>query len=441
MESFIAAANSDMQAEVQIPELNLTAFDQQAPYVTRRDQTTTTCPVPVLKPSTTRTAKLTVTDLNFIDLSTLYFTFTIRNNANTADTNVLRPLSAIPHCWFRRMRWMLNGCVLEDSGSHLNRLEEQISRFVSTRKRRDYGDVGSGWEVLTDDGIDALPKSIPRNSTKKVVWRPLSSGWLQCGKLCPLLGGSAGGLSCELELADVSDAALAAAGLSQNWQIESLEMHCDSVTLTSELASQFAEQLVHDSILIPFQSNMCDVQYLPDGSNNVTLSLAKQYSRLNSVIVSFCDEVGAPPDALAAGVHSRTMNRFYLDRSKKETVSSFLQLNNQRYPQHDTVGATQHLIKLQQGLGVYNSVSHGVSFSQDAYGGKDTAGANDDARYFAILTDTEMVPHVSASGQPVLGGGVIQFTAKNLGEPRQAFIMTQFDSVCEIRNQGCALYT
>ena len=96
------------------------------------------------------------------------------------------------------------------------------------------------------------------------------------------------------------------------------------------------------------------------------------------------------------------------------------------------------MIKLQQGLGVYNSVSHSVAFSQDAYGGSD-AGA--DARYFCIMTDTEMVPHVSASGMPVLGGGVIQFTAKNLGAPRTAFIMIQFDAVCEIRSQGCALYT
>ena len=434
MESFIAAANSDMQAEVKIPEINLQAFDQQAPSVTRRDQTTTVCPVPVLKPSTTRTAKLTVTDLNFIDLSTLYFTFKIRNNNATANAD-LRPLSAIPHCWFRRMRWSLNGCVLEDV-AHLNRVEEQISRFVSTNKRRNYGDVGSGWETLTDDGTDALPRVITHATPKKVSWRPLSSGWLQCGKYIPLLGGSAGGLSCELELADVSDAALAATGLSQDWQIEDLQMHVDSVTMATELASQMAEQLINDSILIPFQSNACDVQYLPDGSNNVTLSLAKQYSRLNSVIVSFCDAIPADPAPAndAVGVHSRTMNRFYLGRAGKETVSSFLQLNNMRYPQHDTVGATQHFIKLQQGLGVYNSVSHSVAFSQDAYGGSDTAPG--DARYFCVMTDTEMVPHVSASGQPVLGGGVIQFTAKNLGEPRQAFILTQFDAVCEIRNQG-----
>ena len=217
-------------------------------------------------------------------------------------------------------------------------------------------------------------------------------------------------------------------------------MHVDSVTMATELASQMAEQLINDSILIPFQSNACDVQFLPLGSNNVTLSLAKQYSRLNSVIVSFADEItGVPPTNDASGIHSRLMNRFYLSRAKKEKVTSFLQLNNMRYPQHDTEGAQQHMIKLQQGLGVYNSVSHSVAFSQDAYGGSDGGGA--DGRYFCIMTDTEMVPHVSASGMPVLGGGVIQFTAKDLGAPRTAFIMTQFDAVCEIRSQGCALYT
>ena len=442
MESFIAAANSDMQAEVKIPEINLQAFDKQAPYVTRRDQTSTICPVPVLKPSTTRTAKVTVTDLNFIDLSSCYFTFRIRNNSTTGD---LRPLSAIPHCWFRRMRWSLNGCVLEDI-AHLNRVEESVSRYVSTNKRRNYGDAGSGWEVLTDAGDDALPKVIGHTagtSVKKVSWRPLSSGWLACGKYVPLLGGSAGGCSVELELSDETDAVLAADGLSTDWQIEDLQMHVDSVTLATELANQFAEQLINDSILIAFQSNACDVQYLPAGSNNVTLSLAKQYSRLNTVFVSFCDEIDpltAPPNN-AVGVHSRTMNRFYLGEGKKETVSSYLQLNNQRYPQNDTVGAQQHLLKLHEGLGIYNSTSHSLAFSQDAYGGTDDGTAAGAARYFTICTDTEMVPHVSASGQPVLGGGVIQFTAKELGEPRQAFIMTSFDAVCEIRNQGCALYT
>ena len=147
MESLTAASNADGYAEIQIPEINLTACDQQAPYVTRRDQTSTVCPVPVLKPTTTRTAKVTVTDANFIDFSTLYFTLRIRNNGDTA----LRPLSAIPHCWWRGMRWMLNGTVLEDV-AQLSRVEEQVSCFASANKRRNYGDAGSEWATADDAG-------------------------------------------------------------------------------------------------------------------------------------------------------------------------------------------------------------------------------------------------------------------------------------------------
>ena len=174
MESCIAAANSEGQAEVALPELNSKAFDQQASYVTRRDATQTVCPVPVLTPASVRVGKISVTDMNFIDLSSVYFSFQIRNNA----ANPLRPLSAIPHCWFRRMRWMLNGTVLEDSGMHLNRLEEQISRFVGTNKRANYGTVGSGWETYPADDTPGLPKVIPANESVRV-----------CGQDVPLTGG------------------------------------------------------------------------------------------------------------------------------------------------------------------------------------------------------------------------------------------------------------
>ena len=437
MESFIAAANSEGQAEVALPELNLKAFDEQASYVTRRDATQTVCAVPVLTPESVRVGKISVTDMNFIDLSSISFSFQIRNNSG----NPLRPLSAIPHCWFRRMRWMLNGTVLEDSGSHLNRLEEQISRFVGTNKRANYGSVGSGWETYPSDHTPGLPKEIPANSSVRVCWRPLSSGWLHAGKMCPLLGGSAGGLACELELADATDACLAHAAGSTSWSIVDLTLHCDSVSLSTAMASQFADQLLNDSILIPFQSNTMDVQFLPAGSNNMVLSLPKQYSRLNAVAVSLADEIdkaGANEKSNdSAGVQSRLMNRFYLDRTKKESVSSFMQLNNQRYPQHDVVGCKQHLIRLHKGLGIYNSTSHAACIGDDEYCG--TAAA--DARQFLLLTDTEMVPGVHASGAPVLGGGVIQYTVKNAGEPRSAFIATNFDAVCEIRAQGCAVFT
>ena len=154
---------------------------------------------------------------------------------------------------------MLNGTVLEDSGMHLNRLEEQISRFVGTNKRANYGTVGTGWEIYPTDDTPGLPKEIPANSSVRVCWRPLSSGWLHASKMVPLLGGSSGGLSCELEASDFTDACLSHAAGSTNWSIVDLTLHCDSVTLSTAMASQFADQLLNDSILIPFQASTMDV--------------------------------------------------------------------------------------------------------------------------------------------------------------------------------------
>ena len=75
----------------------------------------------------------------------------------------LRPASAIPSCFFRRMILKVNGATVEDI-SNLGRLESQIAMFVSTNKKRNWGDAGSGWQTLTDSGIDSLPKIIAANS-------------------------------------------------------------------------------------------------------------------------------------------------------------------------------------------------------------------------------------------------------------------------------------
>ena len=340
---------------------------------------------------------------------------------------------------------MLNGTVLEDSGSHLNRLEEQIARFVSPSKKANYASVGSGYEVHpSEKGNDGLPKPIPAGESVSVCWRPLSSGWLRSGVMTPLLGGSAGGMACELELADFADAVLDTGAETKKWSLRELTLHVDSVTLSTAMASQFAEQLLNDSLIIPFQSNTMDVQFLPAGSDNMVLSLPKQYSRLNAVTVSLADTepaIGAvdTPANRTKQVNLRLMNRFYLRNDRKESISSFMQLNNQRYPQHDVVGCKQHLIRLHKGLGIYNSTSHAACIGEDAYCG--TGAGNDNADQFLMMTDTEMVPGVHASGAPVLGGGVIQYTVKNAGEPRSAFIATNFDAVAEIRSQGVALYT
>ena len=183
MESIIASGNDQ-----RIPELDVSIYQNQASYVISRNQTTNTCATPVISPTSVRTAKFSIVDGNFLDLSTLCFSFLIHNMSNTP----LRPASAIPSCFFRRMVLKVNGATVEDI-SNVGRLESQIAMYVSTNKKRNWGDAGSGWATLTDSGIDGLPKTIASNSSVRVTWRPLSSGFLSCAKYLPMMGGAAGG--------------------------------------------------------------------------------------------------------------------------------------------------------------------------------------------------------------------------------------------------------
>jgi hypothetical protein len=426
MESILASGTDQ-----RIPELDVSVYQDQASYVLSRTQSTTTCATPVVNPTGVRTAKVSIVDGNFLDLSTLSFSFKIHNTGATQ----LRPCNAIPSCWWRRMLLKVNGTTVEDL-NHLNRMERQIEQFVATNKRRNWGDAGSGWQTLTDAGTDALAAVIPANTSKKVTWRPLSSGFLQSGKYLPSMGGAAGGLVLELETADLTDAVVNHGDNSTTWQIEDFQVHIDSVQLESSMTNAMADMLIRgESILIPYQANDCQKMFLTGGTNQV-LSLAKQYSRLASVIVSFTDTIGAPGSDDAAGSNNKEVNKFYLAQGSSETVESFITVNNQRWPQFNTVGTKHHFMRLLMGLGVWNSVSHSVNISAAGYG-----DGSADSRQFCIMNDLEAVPHASATGIPVQGGGIVQVTGLNLGAPTAAFVTSHYDAVLEIRSQGAIAYS
>ena len=439
MESVLAQGTDQ-----RIPELDVSVYQNQASYVIKREQTSTTCPTPAISPSSVRTAKFNIVDGNFLDLSTLHFTFTVVNLDNTDGNSTLTPASAIPHCWWRGAIVKVNGATVEDV-NHLSRLEEQITRFCAPNKRRNWGDAGTGWATLTDLSTDAVSKSIPRFSSKRVTWRPVSLGFLQCGKYLPMMGGAAGGLQIELECADLLDACLNVAGRSATWELRDLQCHVSSVQLASEMTSSFADMLIAgESILIPYQANSMDVQYLT-GAQNVNLSLAKQFSRLATVFVSLEDGAGATAPTALEGPQALTksMNNFSLPAASADgpnAVESYIQVNNQRWPQFNTVGTKHHFMRLLQCLGVWNSISHSVCISAAGYGDGEAP-----SRQFVAGFDLESVPGAEASGIPVQGGGTVQISLKNISNDatraQKAYIPTHYDAVLELKSQGAIVYS
>ena len=181
MESILATGSDGQQL---IPQLKPQALTNQASYIIARTQTTTTSPIPVASPTGVRTIKWNIVDSNFLDLSSLHFSFTV-NVGSTAAANNLVPLSAIPHCWFRRLVIKINGSTVEDL-TELSRMESQLSMFLSTQKKKNLGDAGTGWAEGIDEGIDFAARPIAVNTSRRCTWRPLSSGFLDNGKFLPI---------------------------------------------------------------------------------------------------------------------------------------------------------------------------------------------------------------------------------------------------------------
>ena len=252
-----------------------------------------------------------------------------------------------------------------------------------------------------------------------------------------MLGGASQGLSFSLECADLTDACVNAAGISATWRLEELQCHVDSVQLTSEMTASYADMLISgQSIIIPYQANACDVQYFANTGGNMIVSLAKQYSRLATVFVSLQNDPTGDVTDNALGALKKPMNNFYLDAASSETVASYIQVNNQRWPQFDCVGTKHHFHRLMQGLGIWNSVSHACNISAEGYG-----DGTAESRQFCVCHDLEMIPHSEASGIIVAGGGTVQITLKNVGNPNRAYVMTHFDAALELKSQGAIVYS
>jgi hypothetical protein len=438
MESILSAGDDQI-----IPELSPEVYTNQASYIVSRSQTRTTCPTPVLSSNGVRTAKISIVDGNFLDLSTCWFSFIVRNTST--DAHPLQPTDAIPSNWFRRCIVKVNGAVVDDV-LHMNRVEQQIERFVSTNKKRNWGDAGHGWETLDDTGI-GVSKKIKNGQARRVTWRPLSLGFLQAQKLLPCLGGAASGLTFEFELEDATKACLDAANHSTKWQLESFSCHIDSVQCTSEFTASMADMLIRgESILIPYSTNVCDVQFLQVGGS-YTLSLAKQYSRLATVFVS----LGVTDDNTSVG--TKEVNNFFLSRNAKVPgageLATYIQIGNQRWPVFDQEGTKEAFHRLIQATGTWNSTAHAICIGADAYEGVNaedlkadgTAATAADATHWIAGYDLESLPQAQSTGIPVQGGAQIQINLKNVGTVTKAYITCHADAVLEIRNQGAIAYS
>ena len=441
MESVIASGSDFL-----VGPLSYEVLQDQASYVTARRFTQTFANTPEVGPNSVKSLKFNIADPNgFLDLSSLCFSFKVNNNAAVVDaaagTPLLTPLTAIPHNYFSRMIVRCSSALCEDV-QHLGRTEEMFSRFMSLAKRQNAAIQGHGQTGGTTAGDDLTARPIKAGDSKTVVWRPLTSGLLNCNKWLPGLLLGAGGLTIEFELAPAADAVNTHADFSQSYTLSDCVCHVDSCQLTSELTEQYSSMLLSGrSIMIPYQTLDCTLQHLTAKTGAHSLNMAKQFTRLDTVFLSLAKEEPAIT-ANPAGTKSRLINQFYLPAASKDTIESFIQINNKRWGDFNTKGAPQHWNRLTRAIGTANSIAHSSNMNDVTYGCSGTQDANS----FVAGFDLEKVSQASGSGESVTTGGLVSVHITNAGSgdvasPTRAFLVASYSALVELKDTGCFVYS
>ncbi len=435
MESIVASGSDFL-----VGPLSFDVLNDQASYVTNRRNCQIFANVSECGPLSVKSVKFNVADPNsFIDLSTVCFSWTVQEKGGTA---ALQPLTAIPHNYWSRMIVRCSSALVEDlGGGHLGRVEEMFSRFMSQAKRENAAVMGHGQTGATAAGNDHKARPILANGEKRVVWRPLTSGILNCGKWLPAMLLGAGGLTFELEVAPAADAVRAHANDSTNYVLKDLICHVDSCTLTSELTEQYSSMLLSGrSIMIPYSTMDSTVQYLTALTGSHDLNLAKNWTRLDTVFCSLDqEEIAATADD--AGIWNRHINKFYLPAASSNTVETYIHVNNKRWGDFNTIGAPQHWNRLIRAIGTMPSIAHSSNIGDAEYGCVVGTAASSWVAGF----DLEKVAQASASGENVSTGGLVGIHLKNVGtagaSPTRCYVVACYSACLELKDTGAFCYS
>ena len=258
----------------------------------------------VYSTSGTKLIKLLLTGDQWLDPTTFRIMFDLQNNASPLSGNtdmLLRPLGG-PHTFFRRMRILANGAVIEDIDNY-NRVHEMFTilnaKDANVNEKAEA--FGQTFDKYTTMDTTTLAGIHPGES-QTVLFKPCS-GLFNQPKMLPIRYMP---ITIELELVhdntepivsttttgqDNFDVSSASTGnTSLLWQIQNVQVKVDTVTLDNQLDNSYAEHLLSGKALpINYQTYVSQKQSILSGVNGqqkVRLNVTRALTRLKNVFIT-----------------------------------------------------------------------------------------------------------------------------------------------------------
>ncbi len=398
----------------------------------------------------TKLIKLLITGDSWLDPSTFRVMFDVQNNG--AVNQQLRVVSG-PHSFFRRMRVLCGGQVIEDIDDY-NRVHEMFSTMTAgdSRVNTNAESFGRKWDIdgnftneLTSDNFPG----IIAGQSQTVLFKPLS-GLLNQNKFIPTRYAP---ITIELEL--VNDATTPIVGIvgsftaentSLVWQIQNVQVKCDMCTLDNGLDNSYAEHMLSGKAFpINYSTYISQNQSILSGVNGqqkVRLNVTRALSRLMSVFVSLDKEI---PNTIA-NAGRKSFNHFY-SPMKAYSSSEFnpydsrgefqfqLQVGSKLYPEYPIRSHSESYYQLRKSLGVQSSSLHNFDINSHEYRNSK----------FILGVDLEKILAASFTGLSTKSGDILSVrfdhedtTATNYATSMH--IILQSDCILEIRDAGTQVF-
>ena len=271
----IIAQNED----VLVAPLDFSVGGSAASYIVDRSNQTYFSSQNLVSPAGVKIAKYIVGGTGFLDLSSLYFTAILTNKSATT---ALQPRTAEAHCLIKRLIVRAAGTLVE-SIELFNVSEEYVRRLLPLEKRQNLSNMFLGSVAGTGaNGHDLAARTLAASSSKKIMFRPMTSAVLNLKKYWPALLMGSQGLTFELELAPQDEAVSSATA----YELSDLRILVDQCQLTTELTNQYTNLLLSGkSVFMNLDLHENTQHFLPGNSAKWSISSARQYSRLNTLIL------------------------------------------------------------------------------------------------------------------------------------------------------------
>ena len=360
------------------------------------------------QPNGVKVIKIMLNGDSWLDPSTVKLFMDVTNNTSLGSNNKLKPKLDGAWGFFKRMRILCAGQIIEDV-DEFNRLSEMYHMMKPTNKRQNDAIEGFGGDTLDKD------------ATRTVCFTPMS-GLFSQGKYLPIRYAP---IQIELELvsngADVVNAS--GANSSTSFKLENVQLKADLVTLDNSLDNEYSQHLLSGKTLpIHFSTFTCASQVIT--SLNTTVNVSRALTRLKGVFVTMSTDSGG---ALEVDNFYHPMGGGY-DHDKE--LEFEMQIGSKKFPEYPIRSAAEAFYQLRKALGV-----HDVNAQMDI-----SATAFRSSKY-VIAIDTEKVLGASFSGYNSKSGDLLTLKQKPLGNATLAgncklHYCLHYDSIMNIKDAG-----